>query len=132
MSGGSMNYIYSSLEDAADQIPDPELKDLTKDLAKVLHDCEWWLSGDISQGSFRKTAAAFKAKWFETYPVDRMRGYVDAACEKLKRDMGLGDYCKDCAKFKPKSDSDYGSCDHYKMCLTHGYDDPCEEFERRT
>ena len=38
MSGGHMGYAYANIEDYADDLQDPELIDLAKDLAKVYHD----------------------------------------------------------------------------------------------
>jgi len=41
-----------------------ELDELINDLSNVLHDLEWWKSGDITEESFEKSWNAFKEKWF--------------------------------------------------------------------
>jgi len=52
MSGGSLNYVYSNVQDAASQLvghSNPQFSAFGKHLikvAKALHDVEWELSGD--------------------------------------------------------------------------------------
>jgi hypothetical protein len=78
MSGGSYNYIYSRLEDeCANQMYDAEMNDLIKDLVEVLHDLEWWQSGDTSEERYRETLAKFKKKWFHGNRKERLKGYID-------------------------------------------------------
>lgn len=53
MSGGSMNYLYSKLDDATFRQDTPERRAFAKHLklvAKALHDIEWVDSGDYSRG----------------------------------------------------------------------------------
>lgn len=50
MSGGNMDYIGYELEErCGGKMADPELNELLKDFVQVLHDLEWWKSGDISE-----------------------------------------------------------------------------------
>lgn len=78
MSGGSYNYIYSRLsEECENRMYDAEMNDLIKDLCEVLHDLEWWQSGDTSEEKYRKTLSAFKKKWFKGDRERRLKGYID-------------------------------------------------------
>lgn len=78
MSGGSYNYIYSRLLDECEgKMYDAEMEDLIKDLCEVLHDLEWWQSGDSSESCYRDTLAKFKAKWFKGDRQERLKGYID-------------------------------------------------------
>ena len=95
MSGGSLNYFYSSLEEHIGDFGDKELDDLIKDLVELFHDREWYLSSDTGEGSWRETRDKFKAKWFtELGRKDRLnknclvhRGdYCDEFEEKRKQD----------------------------------------------
>lgn len=90
MSGGSYNYIYSTLSaECEGQMHDVELDDMVEDFVKVLHDLEWWKSSDIGEEDYRRTVMKFKAKWFqggETKEL-RQRKYIDDACEKLKKEL---------------------------------------------
>lgn len=64
MSGGSHNYIsYKLEEECVGEMHDAELNGLIEDLCRVLHDLEWWQSGDISEGEYRNTVDEFKKKW---------------------------------------------------------------------
>ncbi|GEM_PF-1196147 len=78
MSGGSYSYIYSALSmECEGRMYDAEMNDLIKDLCGVLHDLEWWQSGDISESRYRNTLAEFKAKWFKGDRKERLKGYID-------------------------------------------------------
>jgi hypothetical protein len=78
MSGGSYSYIYSKLsEECENRMYDAEMDDLIKDLCKVLHDLEWWQSGDTSEKQYRKTLSAFKKKWFQGDRKPRLKKYID-------------------------------------------------------
>ena len=78
MSGGSYSYIYSTLLNECDgAMYDAEMNDMIKDLADVLHDLEWWKSGDSSEDKYRATLAKFKTKWFQGDREDRLKGYID-------------------------------------------------------
>lgn len=78
MSGGSYSYIYSRLEEECGRrMYDAEMNDLIKDLCDVLHDLEWWQSGDYSEDQYRETLEKFKAKWFKGNRKNRLKGYID-------------------------------------------------------
>lgn len=78
MSGGSYDYIYNRLLDECEnRMYDVEMDDLIKDLCEVLHDLEWWQSGDSSESCYRDTLKKFKAKWFNGDRKERLKGYID-------------------------------------------------------
>ena len=78
MSGGSHNYIYSRLStECAGEMKDAEMNDLIDDLCKVLHDLEWWQSGDTSEEVYRETLSKFKAKWLGGNREERLKSYID-------------------------------------------------------
>ena len=88
MSGGSYDYIYSRLLSQCDGcMYDEEMNDMIRDLAEVLHDLEWWKSGDISEWVYRQTLAKFKEKWFEKDRCDRLKGYIDEQIGIVKREL---------------------------------------------
>ena len=78
MSGGSYSYIYSTLSmECEGRMYDAEMNDLIEDLCEVLHDLEWWQSGDSSESSYRNTLTKFKSKWFKGDRQERLKGYID-------------------------------------------------------
>ena len=78
MSGGSYSYIYSTLSvECSNRMYDAEMNDLIRDLCDVLHDLEWWQSGDYSEDHYRNTLMKFKTKWFKGDRQERLKGYID-------------------------------------------------------
>lgn len=89
MSGGSFNYVYSHLREAAEYTSDKEISDLLNDLAELLHDEEWYQSGDYGNQGYEETLANFKKKWFESNREDRLKKYIDDSIEVLKLELYL-------------------------------------------
>lgn len=66
MSGGSYNYIFNKLSvECEGEMHDDEMNDMIEDLCDLLHDLEWWQSGDYSEDQYRETVSWFKKKWFK-------------------------------------------------------------------
>ena len=88
MSGGSYNYVYSRLlTECFGAMYDDEMNDMINDLCEVLHDLEWWQSGDMSEEQYRETLEKFKAKWFRTDRVDRLKEYIDKQISVVRRQL---------------------------------------------
>lgn len=87
MSGGSMDYICFKLSDAADYIQDKEVKDLTKDLADLLHDLEWYESGDYGRDTYEKSLKEFKKKWFTGSRNERLKKYLNDSLDGIKSEI---------------------------------------------
>ena len=88
MSGGSHDYICYKIEEyCVGEMQDAELNDLMKSLVPVLHDLEWWQSGDIGEEGYRKTVAEFKKKWFHESREERLIDYVDNSIYNLRKDL---------------------------------------------
>lgn len=88
MSGGSYNYIYSKLEEeCSERMYDAEMNDLIADLIDVLHDLEWWRSGDSGEERYRDRLSEFKKKWFHGDREERLRGYIDEQVGHVRREL---------------------------------------------
>ena len=85
MSGGSMDYVCYHVDEAASMCEDVEFSDLLHDASKVLHDEEWWKSGDYSEDEYRESLAEFKAKWFKGNRADRLKIYVDKEIDRCRK-----------------------------------------------
>lgn len=72
-----MDYLCYKIENQLSYVDDPEIKDLMTDLAELMHDLEWWQSGDYGRDSYEETLSKFKAKWFKGDRQERMKGYID-------------------------------------------------------
>lgn len=89
MSGGSMNYIcYEVKEYAVGMMEDAELDDLMNDVSTLLHDCEWWHSGDTCEETYRKSIARFKAKWFSktAQRSKRLEKLIDEKIDQVRKE----------------------------------------------
>lgn len=87
MSGGYLDYICFKLEGITDRIDDREIKYLVKDLADLLHDYEWWQSGDYGRDSYDKKLKEFKAKWFGDNRNERLKDYLNTALDEVKAEI---------------------------------------------
>jgi len=88
MSGGSYSYVYSRLEEeCVGRMYDAEMNDMIRDLCKVLHDLEWWQSGDISEKAYRVTLSKFKQKWFHGNREERLKRYIDEQTSIVRRQL---------------------------------------------
>lgn len=95
MSGGSFDYAYYKLDELSHLTSDKEIADLLKDLADLMHDEEWWKSGDYSKTQYKNTLKKFKAKWFgKDARNERLKKYVMEELENLKGniDTMIGEY----------------------------------------
>lgn len=86
MSGGSMDYLCYRVEEQASQMGDRELSELIKDVAELLHDREWYLSGDYGDETWEKCARKFKRKWFEQPREDRLKALIEQTFNEAKRE----------------------------------------------
>ena len=134
MSGGSLNYFYSTLEDHVGDFGDKELDELVSDLAELFHDREWYLSADTGVGQWNEARDAFKAKWFkEGARQERINKYLAEFTEEIRRQFGISEkYCKNCKRWTDTEyDGMYVRCELHKSCLMHR-SDSCAKWESRT
>lgn len=134
MSGGSLNYFYSYLEEHIGDFGDKELDELVKDLAELFHDREWFLSADTGEGDWIEARDAFKAKWFTEHGrQERIEKYLEEFADEVRETFGMKtERCQTCRHWeKPPDDRKYGRCKHQKTCLMHR-SESCEKHERRT
>lgn len=88
MSGGSYEYIcYRLEEECKGRMYDAEMDDMIKDLVEVLHDLEWWQSGDSGENVYRDRLAAFKQKWFHGNRKERLKGYIDEQIGVVREEL---------------------------------------------
>lgn len=86
MSGGYFNYGFAAVEEYVGKMEDIELDSLIADVGKLLHDLEWYKSGDTSEDDYRESVNAFKRKWLEGKPDARMMEIF----RKRIRELGNG------------------------------------------
>ena len=88
MSGGSYCYKYCEVDDYyVGAMYDAELDEMMKDLVEVLHDVEWWQSGDIDEDDYRKTVKEFKDKWFNSDRSERLKPIIDRRINEVRTEL---------------------------------------------
>lgn len=98
MSGGRFDYADSRAQseifgyDSYDNGPrnvfeDREVSELVWDMFELIHDFDWYKSGDTSEETYLKKKAAFKKKWLGTTRSARIRQTIDAAIEDTRREL---------------------------------------------
>lgn len=88
MSGGSYGYECYRVEEAyVGHMYDHEMNLLMFDLVKVLHDLEWWQSGDYGEEAYQKTLSEFKEKWFDGDRVERLQNIITEETDKLRTEL---------------------------------------------
>lgn len=133
MSGGSLNYFYSTLEEHVNDLGDKELNDLVADLADLFHDREWFLSCDTGEGDWNEARDAFKAKWFTEHGrQERIEKYLAEFEDEVRKSFGMSRrFCKFCGHWtEGKKDSPFGHCKFEKHCLMHR-SECCERWEEK-
>lgn len=97
MSGGRFNYldesaqseIFGYLDD--DKIPnvfeDREISELIYDVFNLIHDYDWYASGDTGKEDYLKAKAEFKKKWLGGNRGLRVRRIVDESIAELKQEL---------------------------------------------
>lgn len=129
MSGGSLDYFYSQLQEHTGDFEDKELDELVEDLAKLFHDREWYLSGDYCEGTWNEARDNFKKKWFtDVGRQERITKYLDDIRQEVLQSFGIAhQYYRDCKNWTaPDKSHTYGKCSEHTSCLWH----PCETCEK--
>lgn len=86
MSGGSMDYVYYRVSEEADKMGDREIIALCKDMATLMHDREWFLSGDYDESDWIKSLSEFKKKWFKGSRTSRLANLIDEVFTEAKEE----------------------------------------------
>jgi hypothetical protein len=84
MSGGAWNYASYKVTDLACRVEDEEIAELLKDLGELIHDEEWYESGDYSRADYLETLDKFKKKWFKSSREERLVGIINEELDHFK------------------------------------------------
>ena len=94
MSGGRFNYNDSRLKDEIfgwrdkpiNVFEDMEISELVWDVLDLIHDYDWYASGDTCKETYLEAKSKFKKKWFSNRGV-RVRRIVDDAIEETRQEL---------------------------------------------
>ena len=94
MSGGRFDYVDSRLKDEifgwtdkpSNVFEDREISELVWDVLDLIHDFDWYASGDTCKETYLKKKAELKHKWFSNRGV-RVRCIVDEALKQVHDEL---------------------------------------------
>ena len=94
MSGGHFGYIDGQLKSEifgcgnspTNVFEDREISELVWDVLDLIHEYDWYVSGDTCKEKYLEAKAAFKKKWFSNRGV-RVRRIVEDALEQYKMEL---------------------------------------------
>ena len=95
MSGGRFDYADSRLkseifgyfaEKPGNVFEDREISELVWDVLELIHDFDWYASGDTCKETYLKKKAEFKKKWLDNRGV-RVRRIIDDALAEVKAEL---------------------------------------------
>lgn len=95
MSGGRFNYMDSTLkneifgygDNPTNAFGDWEISNLVWDILELIHDWDWYASGDTGEDAWCKSKVEFKRKWLKGGRVTRLKKIVDKAVSELKEEL---------------------------------------------
>lgn len=95
MSGGRFNYadsnamneIFGWADKPSNVFEDREISELVWDIFQLIHDYDWYASGDTSKQSYLKSKADFKKKWLGGNRGLRIRTIVDQSIEEVRKEL---------------------------------------------
>ena len=94
MSGGHFNYLDSQLKNEifgwvdrpTNVFEDLEISELVWDVLNLIHDYDWYESGDTCKETYLKAKAEFKKKWMDNRGV-RTKRIVDETLQRTKAEL---------------------------------------------
>ena len=94
MSGGRFDYVDRRLKEEifgwtdkpGNVFEDREISELVWDVLNLIHDYDWYKSGDTCKETYLKAKTEFKEKWMGNRGA-RVRGIVDEALKQCKDEL---------------------------------------------
>lgn len=94
MSGGLWSYqdrnlkheIFGWVDKPTNVFEDIEISELVFDVLNLLHDFDWYQSGDTGEDDWLKAKCEFKSKWFDNDEA-RTKMLIDSSIESLREEL---------------------------------------------
>lgn len=94
MSGGRFNYqdsmlkteIFGWSDKPINVFEDREISALVFDVFDLIHDFDWYKSGDTSEEVWQKKKSIFKKKWFGSRSA-RLKSIINESIEELRKEL---------------------------------------------
>ena len=94
MSGGHFEYLNSRLKDeifgyedkVKNVFEDREISELVFDVLDLIHEFDWYYSGDTDKETYLEAKAKFKKKWLGNKGI-RIKRTIDTALDEVRADL---------------------------------------------
>lgn len=95
MSGGYFDYkdrdlkneIFGWDKEHVNVFEDREITELVLDVLNLIHEFDWYKSGDTDERYYLMAKKAFKEKWLEPPVESRVMRVIDESVEELRKDL---------------------------------------------
>lgn len=95
MSGGHWEYkdgdlklqIFGWADKPSNVLGDIELSELLWDILNLLHDYDWYISGDTSFETWDASRKAFKKKWLSDNRADNLKTIIEKKLAEVKHEL---------------------------------------------
>ena len=95
MSGGHFEYLDGRLKDeifgyenkVKNVFEDREISELVFDVLDLIHEFDWYYSGDTGKEEYLEAKAKFKKKWLGGNRGVRIKRTIDAAIDEAKTEL---------------------------------------------
>lgn len=95
MSGGHFNYQDGALKNAifyyddkvSNQFEDIEISNLVFDVLDLIHDYDWYISGDTGREDWLRARKVFKDKWLKGDRSDRLKALIDSRLAEVSDEL---------------------------------------------
>ena len=94
MSGGHFEYLDSRLKDEIfgyedkpkNVFEDREISELVFDVLDLIHEFDWYYSGDTDKETYLEAKAEFKKKWLSNRGI-RIKRTIDTAIDEVRAEL---------------------------------------------
>ena len=94
MSGGHFDYLDSRLKDeifgyenkVKNVFEDREISELVFDVLDLIHEFDWYYSGDTGKETYLEAKAKFKKKWLGNKGI-RIKRIIDKALDEVRAEL---------------------------------------------
>lgn len=95
MSGGRFDYKDFALKDeifgygdkCTNVFEDKEISQLVWDILDLIHEFDWYKSGDTDEKDYLKAKIEFKNKWLSNNQDERAKEIIDKTIEEAKQEL---------------------------------------------
>ena len=95
MSGGHFEYLDSRLKDeifgyedkVKNVFEDKEISELIFDVLDLIHEFDWYYSGDTGKETYLKAKVEFKKKWLGGNRGVRIKRTIDTALDEVRAEL---------------------------------------------